>query len=445
MHRSELLAIVLVAVVLRLVFLALWAPGLIADASDYDRLARGLVDGHGYVNTRGEPTSWRPPLYPAFVAGVYRLSGYSSTAVRVVQIGLDLATIVLAYRIGRSLFGNGPGLAAALLVAVNLATISATGWVASETLFTFLLVWAVAVSLAWLRAIRAARPREAVGLGIGAGVLLAAGALTRGVLLLYPLPLLGLVAVAVRAGAPGLPPTAAGPSRARAGVAGGAALLLAFALTIAPWTWRNYQVHGAFVPIATQLGLALYGSYNPVQGWFFGNHPDDAITAAAERLPEQEANVFLTRAALDSAAASPRRTLRIEGLKILYFWVPIDWEVLPFYGIFNATYAFIAVWGAVYLAIGGRRCDVGVIAAVWLPVLYLFGMALVFYGCPRFRLPVEPLLAVVAGAGLAAARQRLGGPVSARLVGGTMVALLVVGAIAGPVKQLAKAVIQGQG
>ncbi|MFZ1058820.1 MAG: glycosyltransferase family 39 protein, partial [Candidatus Rokuibacteriota bacterium] len=198
MRRFELPAVIVLAAALRLLVLFLWFPELSGDALDYDRLARSLVEGRGYVNAMGEPTSWRPPLYPAFVAVGYIFSGGSIQGVRLLQVALDLGTVVFTYVIGRLLFGWGPGLVAALLVTLNLGTVAATGRLLSETLFTFLLMAGVTLSILWLRAIRGSRVTAAVALGMGTGALLGAGTLARGVLLLYPLCLVVLVALGLR-------------------------------------------------------------------------------------------------------------------------------------------------------------------------------------------------------------------------------------------------------
>ena len=62
----------------------------------------------------------------------------------------------------------------------------------------------------------------------------------------------------------------------------------------------------------------------------------------------------------------------------------------------NPTYMWIVLMALAGLgASGGRR----VFARHWpvlLPVAYLFFMALVFRGSPRYRLPAEPLLAIAA-------------------------------------------------
>jgi hypothetical protein len=72
------------AAAVRFLLLLLWSPELSGDALDYDRLAHSLVDGRGYVNARGEPSSFRPPLYPAFVAAGYAPTDEPNQAAQIV-------------------------------------------------------------------------------------------------------------------------------------------------------------------------------------------------------------------------------------------------------------------------------------------------------------------------------------------------------------------------
>jgi 4-amino-4-deoxy-L-arabinose transferase-like glycosyltransferase len=437
MRRYELPAILILAAAVRLLLVPLWSPELSGDASDYDRLARALLEGRGYVNARGEPTSLRPPLYPAFVAAGYALGGGAVQVVRLLQAALDVGMVALTYLIGRRLFGRGAGLLAALLISVNFGTVAATGRLLSETLFTFLLMAAVAMTVEWLRPLREGRGQAAVWLSIGTGVLLGAGTLTRGIFLLYIVPLIVLAAWTgwVREAASDCPPSA--PARRRATWGAILALPVTFALVLAPWTLRNYRVHGAFVPVTTQIGIMLYASYDPPKG-VFGLLPRNAVSAAAEKLSEPEASAALVRAAVDAITASPGKALRLAALKVLYFWAPLDWEILPVYGAFNPTYAFIAIWSLVYVAV--RRPFEKSLPAwpAWLPILFLFGMALLFHGSPRYRLPAEPLLALFAAMGLVTLDRRVGRRNSTALAGGTMVFLLVVCAFAEPLRHVAK-------
>jgi 4-amino-4-deoxy-L-arabinose transferase-like glycosyltransferase len=79
------------------------------------------------------------------------------------------------------------------------------------------------------------------------------------------------------------------------------AMTVAFVVTLLPWTIRNYRVFHHVVPIATQDGLTLYGSYWPpernsrlIWGTLPG-HEDPAIQAAEQTGDEVSASTYLNQ------------------------------------------------------------------------------------------------------------------------------------------------------
>ncbi len=428
---------------------ALWAPPLQGDAADYDRLARALVEGRGYVAPSGRPTSWRPPLYPALLAGVYRVAGERPGAVRVVQAVVGTATVAAVFALGTLLGGEGVGVVAAGLVAVDPAQVFAGSHLLSETLFTALLL--AGVLAAARAAARWGTGRGGVPWGALAGALLALASLTRAVALLLPFVLL---AGAALLGAPGdAPGDGEGPDaagrlrsmrrgRGRPGLLAAGAALLCFALVLAPWAARNARVNGKLVPVATQGGVTFYAGNHPVNGWIFGLIPSDSITRRTEGMSETQASDYLFGVTLRDLARDPARTLRLEALKVLFFWVPVDWEVLPWYGSLEPIYLLTLLWAGVLVALVVRgRVGTALLRwwPAWLPLLYMFAMALVFYGSPRFRLPVDPLLAVLAGGGVVAVARRAGRRTALRALAlsAAAVALLV------PLTGVARAAARG--
>jgi len=387
----KLLWVLAAGAVLRIALQLLWLPELNGDAADYDRLARALVAGEGLSNTNGDPTSFRPPLYPLFVASWYWLITPGTRVVLLSHIALDLVTTTVVYVLARRWVSERAALVAAGLVALNVAAISATGRLLSESLFTVLLVSGVWLGVRWNEAASSGSriPQAAAT----AGAVLGLAVLTRGVLLPYA-PLLA-VASAVSA---------------RRILPGTTIFLLAFVVTLAPWTIRNFRVHSAFVPVTTQIGITLYAGFAPPDG-VFGRQPYDSIVRGARRFPEAEQSRILTGAALRLAASEPARTAVLEARKAVYFWSPIDWEVLPRYGTFNPTYAWTVLVAFFFLIVGFRADQPRrrQLWPVWAPILFLFTMALLFHGSPRYRLPSEPLLAILAACGVSALMERAGG------------------------------------
>lgn len=401
------------ALLVRIVVALAEAPATRGDAADYDRLARSLVEGRGYVTPSGRPTAWRPPLYAGFVAAVYEVAGESHVAVRAAQAVLGAAAAGLVYLLAAWFLGPGPALLAGAYAAVDLAPLFSVARLLSETLFTFLLLLSVWLLVHTLES----RGRTSRAWGFAAGVALGLGALTRGVLLLYPLALIPVWLWARR-----------GSWRALV------AVLIGFVLTLGPWTMRNERTLHAFVPVATQGGLTLWAGNHPVDGWIFGLIPDDSTTRSVAGLPEAEASRRLVDATARDLVSHPGRVPKLLALKTLFFWAPIDWEILPRYGAFNPTYAFELIWSVVLVWLLLRRHDAGARLRdawpLWLPIAYFFALAMVFYGSPRFRLPIEPLLTLGAAAGLARlARVRgLGSAVRWAISTALIVLLLTAGA-----------------
>jgi len=79
------------------------------------------------------------------------------------------------------------------------------------------------------------------------------------------------------------------------------AMTVAFIVTLLPWTIRNYRVFHHVVPIATQDGLTLYGSYWPPERnsrLIWGTLPGDedpAIRTAEQTGDEVSASTYLNQ------------------------------------------------------------------------------------------------------------------------------------------------------
>jgi hypothetical protein len=353
--------LMLVAAAVRLPFV-LSAPAPTSDAADYLRLAVAVRNGLGFVSPSGEPTAFRPPLYPLFLAAL----GAEPRVALAVQLVLGALNCLLVVRLGMRLLGRGaaPWVAGALL-AVDPVHAAACARLLSETLFESLFL--VALLALWPDA---GRRRWALG-GVCAGLAL----LTRAA----GLPAVALVAAWA---------WARHPARGRAS----SSFLACAALTTLPWLARNAIVMGAPV-LTTQGGITLYSSYRPPEGKIFGTLVFDDEVAQAQRSGEVGADRRLRQAALELAAAHPLETLRLAVLKACFFWAPIDWEIVTPPGRISPVYLFalpLAAWAA------WREP-----ARFALPVVLFTGLtafSAAVYGSPRLRLPYEFLLHLMAAA-----------------------------------------------
>jgi hypothetical protein len=358
----------LLALAVRL-FFALRPPAPEADAADYLRLAQGLRSGAGYVDTAGQPTAFRPPLYPVFLA----LTGPDVRAAATLQGVLGAANCLLIVVLAsRWLPGPAPWLAG-LLLAVDPVQAAASSRLLSEVLYQTL----VLLSLLALDARRSPRRALVAGVLVGLSLLVRTAALP---------VLLVLLAVCLRREAP----------RLRAALL----FLAGAALAVSPWLLRNAVVLGAPV-LSTQGGITLYSSYQPPEGRIFGVLIADDEVRSAQAKGEVAADRQLTRAALGLAAAHPLRTLRLALLKVVFLWIPIDWEIHLTPGSLSPVYLFalpLAIW-----SLATRRRQFHPVPLLFLVVT---AFSAVVYGSPRLRLPYDPLVYALAAGPAAAGLRR---------------------------------------
>ena len=117
----------------------------------------------------GQPTSIRPPLYPALVAAIFAVAGESNyQAVRLVQFVLALLTTALVYRLGCRIFTPAVGRYAAAATWLYPSIVFFNFTILTETLYIFLLL---AFVLAAVRLIAAPTPGTAVWCGVALGLI----------------------------------------------------------------------------------------------------------------------------------------------------------------------------------------------------------------------------------------------------------------------------------
>src|SRR5579862_7926606 len=115
------IAAFVVALVVRLVFCvqASKSPFMdvrLIDEQDYHNLAEGFLHG----TWPGHEALFRPPLYPLFLAAIYRVAGDDVWTVRIVQAGFgELAAPLAAWIAGRVFRSPPAALAAGLVVALS--------------------------------------------------------------------------------------------------------------------------------------------------------------------------------------------------------------------------------------------------------------------------------------------------------------------------------------
>ncbi len=224
------------------------------DAHAYYALSKSLyTEGSFGGPTFKDPSDWSPGAPLLYAASFYATAGAREGTARIVELLLGLATIVVAYLLGRRIACRPAGLLAAFAVAVYPPFIHSVGALYSEPPAMFTLPAAV---LAFLWAGDQLDTRSSPARWLLPGALFGLTAMFRPEYLLVGVAFAVLALIRI--------------GRARGwkpGLAAAALLAAALLLPIVPWAIRNQVVLHRTVPISTGGGKALYvGTFLPADG-----------------------------------------------------------------------------------------------------------------------------------------------------------------------------------
>jgi len=378
------------------------SSGAIPDVLS-SQIAAHLLAGAGY-SLPGPfgalaPTALRAPVTPALLT-VAQTSASPEFAARVIWAVAGAGTVAAVGVVGRRLFAAGPGLLAAALVALLpaffLDNVRMTSGTVAALIVTLLL-------LAITNSTGIAYSTARAGL---AGILVGILALARPEGLL-----IGAVIVV-----PWLTARSAAvlPAARRATFAVAAAIGLA--MVLGPWVARNHGELGTYLPTtesgtitaganaASTYGDGLIGSFDPAAARTTaadvstkplgegaldrrllseaGTYATSHIGGLLEALPVRVARAFELWSPANERDAHAARGLSVKG------WI-LQWTTfLPLLAL--------SLWG--YWRLRARA--LGDLMPLYLPPLAVSVVALVSYGEPLARRSIDPLLALVAAAGV---------------------------------------------
>ena len=377
-------------------------------------------------------TAYRTPVYPLFIAAIYSVFGPHPQAVIAGQVIIGMFSVLLTYILGLRLVCRRTAIIAALLMAINVESITHTFYILSETLFTFLLLLSLlALIQFWQKGGRFLLPISAITMAVAT--------LCRPITQYLPV----LVAILIVFGLRQL------AWRQRFFAA--ATYLIVFIVTLGPWIARNYYLCG--IPAVSTIESYSMLGYNAatVEAYLSRGSEEaarrklqDQVNAqmAASGLADNDINrsrvqnqlahqiifgypaIFLymhLKGDLNSLLPDATGTMEILGLTVggkgtlsvlnqqgvvaaveHYFggsmW--LLWLFSPLILLLVLNYFFFLV-GAVVLA---SKKEWFVFWVLLIPIMYLLllpGAA----SMARFRVPVMPYLCVIAGFGIQVAGQ----------------------------------------
>jgi len=360
---------------------------------EYSEAAHNIVLGRWLVVDHNGAV-WHAgvlPIYPLMLAAFERLFGGSPIPIGIVQLALGAVLAIAIYSIGKRLGSGSIGLVAGLGAATHPGLVVYAAKVHSLNLD-------VALSALGVQYVLQLRDRESARTALALGLVMGAAALTRPTV---------TIATAVSA--------FAGVARRTAWRQWLSALCLACVvsfLIVGPWLVRNQLELGRFA-ITPTLGESLWRGNSAVSVHGTLAASGEALLDAAPEMrnavwgkSELEQDAIFLAAATEYIREDPPRAVGAFFRRIVVFWsfgdlsgrwYPGAW--LTIYAAYYVTLIALTLVGTATLLRRGQRRGVGVLMAALLATSLAQS---VYYVEGRHRWSVEPLLLVLAAAGLVA-------------------------------------------
>ena len=394
--------IFLVAFLIRVIFTLTLKDGFyFSDEFDYTVTARHFA-AHGTL-----PESFdRSPLFPLFLAGLFKLGGESFFYIRIVQAVLGAIIALQIALIGRRVGGSGVGIVAGALWAIYPMGVFMSGILYPAILLTSLMTSAVLCLLA-----KRDSPAYVAWVAL-AGLLLGAGTLTK------PMVFSSIVVVALWLF------TQRRSSRLRlllVSIFLGSALM-----SLLPWTLHNAVKHGEFVPVESRsldelvpwAGSATTptmeskrgqgqliqakGDSTPVAQPIADSTLAGMLTRMAKRYPGEFVSFFeLYPTRVGFLKQSQREQARRKKTERFVRYIPFGSDLVMTVSIFSVgpLYLFAVVGIASMWRGREKRRELSLF------VLLVMSFALsyaVSWGKIRYRIPVDPYIILLSAWGLVA-------------------------------------------
>jgi hypothetical protein len=398
--------ILLLAVVVRLVFVALVPAEPKGDAYIYSEAAKRMADGQDYTR-HGEPSALFPVGWPGALAIIYLVSDDSRVAAQLMNIVSAVITIFAAYHIARHVFAplaqtsrsSSPdtkpvheiiALTIALLLALYPNHIAYTALLFTEPFFTALLMAGVALLLQrrwWLDLLSA--------------IIFAVAVLTKPQVLIIPM----VVLIWRHYSTNPVPHQADMHTLRRA-----ALIYSVIFVLLMPWLYRNHTVFNAVVFVSTNGGFNLYLGNNPQAEGFYRTTPQiwEAIGDEDEPGPASELSRDRTarRLAIEYITEHPERMPGLALRKGLGMYrdntEAIGWasngatiDIMPLRPLTRGLYAALWILAAGFPLLYRRYGYKGQVNHIALPaliVVYFTVVTMVFFADERFSAPVVPFV-----------------------------------------------------
>jgi 4-amino-4-deoxy-L-arabinose transferase-like glycosyltransferase len=212
-----------------------------SDFAWYYERALEIASGSGYAE-RGVLTAFWPIGWPGFLAALFTITGPSLLAAQTANLVFAALVFALSALLATSLFQDRMvGRVAVLILSLYPNQIGYVPLLSTEIFYEFLLLFGIYLLM-----------QKRLFTAILAGFVFGIGTLTKTQTLLLPVFVLFCVFV--------IEPSKSAFVRL---IKVTCAVYIIMLLVILPWTYRNYKVFEAFIPVSTNGGWTLLTGNNP--------------------------------------------------------------------------------------------------------------------------------------------------------------------------------------
>jgi 4-amino-4-deoxy-L-arabinose transferase-like glycosyltransferase len=396
----QLTAILVVAGVLRLSILLIRSSKtsrfLSHDSASYLTLSRDFDAFASTSNPHFSLSMLRTPVYPLYLAATREMTGSSIVGPMLLQVLVAVGLVYVTYRLGLSLFGRSAALWAALFLAVDPLSIIYSSLVLTDMLFTFFLAWSVL--LLW-------RPTDnRWARGLASGLLLGVATLTRPVSLYLSVVLTIGYLILER-------------EHLRRAAVVALSFIVGFGLVAGGWVIRN-DVMGGVSTISTIEGhnllyfravgaleegqnLQPYQAYSYVSTQLRTELPPHPSLGQIDRVEESIGRTIILNNPIGYAkeviSGGGRLAFGTGSAESVPATAGHATDVVDTYGDLYLLVLYVLVVVGLWVAWREHR-----LRNCLLPLIVIFYLAIVSSGLDaysRFRVPIMPFLALLAGLG----------------------------------------------
>jgi hypothetical protein len=365
-----------------------------SDSLWYFERAVSIASGQGFAED-GIATAFWPVGWPGFLGMVFSVTSPAMVVGQIANLGLSALVFELTIRPSDAIFADRiVGRGAVLILTMYPNQIGYVPVLSAEIYFECILLCGVLCLT----------KRTDVAAFL-AGIVFGVATLTKAQSVLLPGLILGCVFLMA-------------PSRQSLLQLGRTGIIayVALVVLVAPWTWRNYSVLHAFIPVSTNGGWTLLTGNNPAATGTY--QPNTVLADGISHAPELQ--VEMDRLARDRAIAwieaNPVRFILLMPRKLYHLWAKdgeAELSYLRGFALYDryavvfhltrwlnqAYYAAIVLLAlpSLWLLVRRRR-DVPPWAVVGVAVFaHLSLVSMVFSGQSRFHVSVMPFMAIYAG------------------------------------------------